>query len=245
MDYGDFIIYADESGDHGLASIDPYYSVFVLAFCIFRKEHYWEHVVPATVKFKFREFGHDQVVLHESDIRKKRGEFVFLNEPARRDSFHAALTALMDEVPFTLVAVVIRKQELLDRYSLPANPYHLAMEYGLERVCAFLRQNGQEGKLTHFIFERRGAREDMELELEFRRVSSSSRDTCRGVPVEIIMADKKTISTGLQLADLVARPIGLHILRPEQANRAYDVLKSKFRRSPAGKIEGWGLKSFP
>lgn len=35
--FGDFIVYVDESGDHGLARMDPDYPVFVLAFCIFEK----------------------------------------------------------------------------------------------------------------------------------------------------------------------------------------------------------------
>jgi hypothetical protein len=28
----DYIVYVDESGDHGLVSVDPEYPVFVLAF---------------------------------------------------------------------------------------------------------------------------------------------------------------------------------------------------------------------
>jgi len=59
------------------------------------------------------------------------------------------------------------------------------------------------------------------------------------------MADKKCNSAGLQVADLVARPIGRKILAPGQPNRAYDILQRKFRRSPSGRIEGWGLKVFP
>ena len=39
--FNDFIIYADESGDHGLDPIDPGYPVFVLACCIFRKNENW------------------------------------------------------------------------------------------------------------------------------------------------------------------------------------------------------------
>ena len=39
---------------------------------------------------------------------------------------------------------------------------------------------------------------------------------------------KKVMSSGLQLADLVARPIGLNFLKPEQKNQAFEVLKKKF-----------------
>lgn len=242
---GDYIVYVDESGDHGLESIDPQYPVFVLAFCIFERGAYATQVVPEMLRFKFEHFGHDQVILHEHDIKKAKGAFRFLTNAAKRDAFMNGLNALLAAAPFTIVAVVIRKKHLIDRYTRPENPYMLAMEFGLERVCTFLRERGQTGRLTHFVFERRGAREDTELELEFRRVSSGANPTCSQVPVEIIMTDKKAVSTGLQIADLVARPIGIHVLRPQQPNRAYDIIEMKFRRSGWGQVDGYGLKCFP
>jgi len=63
--HSDFIIYVDESGDHSLTSIDPEYPIFVLSFCIFRKEDYTQRVAPAIRELKFATFGHDMVVLHE------------------------------------------------------------------------------------------------------------------------------------------------------------------------------------
>jgi hypothetical protein len=243
--YGDFIVYVDESGDHGLVRMDPAYPIFVLAFCVFAKRVLATDIVPAVMRLKFSHFGHDQVVLHEHDIRKSKGVFSMLLNAARRAAFMHDIDRLIESADFTVVAVVIRKEQLAMQYVTPANPYALAMEYGMERVCAFLRERGQAGRLTHFIFESRGAREDDELELEFRRISAPMGAVCQQLPVDLLFADKKTISTGLQLADLVARPIGLHVLRPQQPNRAFEVLKPKFRRSPSGAVEGWGLKVFP
>ena len=57
--------------------------------------------------------------------------------------------------------------------------------------------------------------------------------------------DKKHNSSGLQLADLVAHPIGRHAINPSQPNRAYDIVEPKFRRGPKGQIDGFGLKNFP
>jgi len=37
MAFSDYIVYVDESGDHGLENVDPNYPLFVLAFCIFKK----------------------------------------------------------------------------------------------------------------------------------------------------------------------------------------------------------------
>jgi len=42
-----------------------------------------------------------------------------------------------------------------------------------------------------------------------------------------MFAEKKANLLGLQLADLIARPIGRHVLNPNQPNRAFDILSSK------------------
>ena len=59
--YSNFVAYVDESGDHGMQTVDASYPLFVLAFCVFYKRHYSEKVVPALHKFKFNQFGHDHV----------------------------------------------------------------------------------------------------------------------------------------------------------------------------------------
>jgi hypothetical protein len=96
-----------------------------------------------------------------------------------------------------------------------------------------------------FIVEKRGKQEDAELELEFRRICDGGNYEGHQLPFEIIFADKKSNSAGLQMADLVARPVGIKMLRPEQPNRAFDVLESKFYTNGRGRREGWGLKCFP
>ena len=58
------------------------------------------------------------------------------------------------------------------------------------------------------------------------------------------------MSSGLQLADLVARPVGLHTLKPEQINRAFDLLQEKFfcdgGRGKLGEcFKGVGMKIYP
>lgn len=58
-EYSEYIIYADESGDPNPASVDGNYPVFVLNFCVFRKDHYAASVLPAVAAFKFEHFGHD------------------------------------------------------------------------------------------------------------------------------------------------------------------------------------------
>ena len=244
--YSNYVVYVDESGDHSLESMDPQYPVFVLAFCVFQKAYYASKVVPALESFKFKHFGHDVVVLHETDIRKERGEFRFSSRP-HKDAFLDELTGLIEANNFILIGCVIDKARLRERAE---NPYHLALGFCLETLYELMQEKHQDDRPTHVIVECRGRKEDAELELEFRRVCAGENRFSKALPFEVVFADKKTNSTGLQLADLVARPIGLSVVRPDQANRAFDVLKGKFfcsggRRNAGIGFEGWGLKIHP
>lgn len=243
--FSNIIVYVDESGDHSLESIDPQFPVFTLAFCLFEKGAYASSVAPAIQNFKFEHFGHDAVILHEREIRKQLGPFAFLANRERRSAFLARLSDVIAEAPFTLIAVAIDKHRLADRYKDPGNPYALALRFGLERIHHHLAALGQADALTHIVVESRGRKEDDQLQLEFLKVCSG--DNFKGIrlPFALVFASKQTNSSGLQLADLVARPISRHVLNPEQENRAFQLLESKFYRSESGVVPGFGLKVFP
>jgi hypothetical protein len=245
MNFSDYIIYVDESGDHSLESIDLDFPIFVLDFCIFRKDHYAAAVSPQVQAFKFRHFGHDIVRLHERDIRKQKPPFVFLQNQGKRAVFMDGLNRLIQEAEFTVIASAIDKQRLAQNYAHPGNPYDIALCFCMERAYAFLRDRSQHTMTTHIVVECRGRREDDELELAFRRVRDGANQWGAMPGFQLVFADKKTNSSGLQIADLTARPIGRHVINPAQPNRAWDIVEPKLRRSPAGKVEGWGLKVFP
>ena len=118
----DYIVYVDESGDHSLTSIDVEYPVFVLSFCVFRKDWYTSTITPELRRLKFDTFGHDMVVFHEHDIRKKKGAFSKLSKEPR-ERFMDSLTEIMERADFTLIAVVIDKKKHAARYANPAHPY--------------------------------------------------------------------------------------------------------------------------
>lgn len=243
--FSDYIVFVDESGDHSLSSIDPHYPMFVLAFCIIEKSTYVNQIVPAIQRIKFRHFGHDMVVFHESAIRKAQKPFNILLNADTRSAFMADLNETITHAPFSIVASCIRKRPFLDRRGDDLNPYHVAMEFGLERVFMELQARGQRGKLTHVVFERRGRKEDADLELEFLRIQQRTRMKGLGESLSMVFAEKATNTAGLQLADMVARPIGRYLLEPEQPNRAFEIIEPKIRRSPSGDIDGWGLKCYP
>lgn len=162
-----------------------------------------------------------------------------------RDLFLDALSRVIEAAPFTLLAVVIDKRELRLDGTESANPYHLALQFGLERVFRLLTERGQAERITHFIVEARGKREDTELELEFRRICEGNNGLRQALPFRLVMTDKRANSEGLQIADMVARPVALSVLRPGQPNRAMAVLEGKLWRGPDGRADAYGLKCFP
>lgn len=247
--YSDYVVYVDESGDHGLSSIDSEYPIFVLAFCIFKKDNYLQ-TVNKVQNFKFKHFGHDIVILHESEIRKNRGAFQILHSKELKQTFMNELTGVIEEENFTVVSAVINKSKLNKQYVNAGNPYHLAMGFCLERLHQYLSGKGSSEDLTtHIVFEQRGGkmnggREDKELELEFRRVCNGNNYFNKKMNFDIVIANKQCNSTGLQLADLIARPIGMNYLRPGQENKAFEIIEKKPRKHN-GEYKGFGLKIFP
>lgn len=238
--FADYILYFDESGSAELEHIDPDYPVFVLTCVMVEKTAYMQQVVPMVQKLKFDFVGHDQLILHEIDIRKQNDSFLFLRRnPDVRRSFLDRVGQLVETANVEVITAVIHKVKLKQKYAVPMNPYDLAVQFCLEMAAGRLNELGQEGREVVAVFERRGKREDDQLELSFRRIVAdnaalrSYEQFSRRIAALANFAwtpqfvSKKANSSGLQLADLMARPIGLGILRPDQPNRAYETIKTK------------------
>lgn len=248
--FSDHILYLDESGSADLAHVDPDYPLFVLTAVLVSKEGYVSKIVPSVQRLKFDFVGHDQIILHEIDIRKQDGAFLFLRrDRSLRAGFLDRVTSLVREAPVEVVCALIRKDRLKSQYVSPYDPYEIALQFCLEMASQRLLALGQAGREVCAVFEQRGAKEDRQLELAFRRIVAGDAKLQRGAAnrkrARAIrdlhwsphFVSKKANSSGLQLADLTARPIGLSILRPGQPNRAFDIIQTKIN-------EGM-LKCFP
>lgn len=242
--YSDYIVYVDESGDHNLEQPNNSYPVFVLSFCIFHKKYYNKSVVQAVQNIKFKHFGHDMVILHEREISRRKGQFKSLSVEHFDEIMHD-ITDLIRQQNFIVISCAIHKEKLKKRYAKPYNPYDLGVLFGLERLYKFLEEKNQEDKRTFVIFEKRGLNEDNALKEAFGKICRN-----KNYNFEMILAHKQVNSAGLQFADLISRPIGNHVLRPEQSNRAFDIIKHKFyckygRKHTGHDYKGYGLKIFP
>lgn len=243
--FSDYTLFIDESGDHGLVSIDRHYPVFVLCGVLVKKEHYVRQLCPRLSRLKMEFWGHDEVVLHDHDIRKPKGSFSFLQIAEKRTRFMQGISSIFAECNFQLIYSVIRKLEYVERYREPMNPYDLSMSFVLERAFLELHSIGQGAKKTTVVVECRGRNEDAQLREAFDRIVAGNNATGRALPFDLLMIPKVANSAGLQVADLAARPMGIRTLRPEHPNAAYEALEPRIRKDGRGSQVGWGIKYSP
>lgn len=240
-----FLAFFDECGDHSLVKINPQLPLFLLCTVIVDRQAYAEKVIPAIGAFKLRYFAHEGVNLHSRDIRKAEGPFAILQNAAVRERFMTELTALIAAMPATVFATAINKHGFVARYGHEArNPYNVALEYSFERVLHFMEAQGE----THLpvIAEARGKQEDNALQASFYKLLSqgthyNEAERFRKLVCPISFRRKNDNIAGIQLADLCAHPIARRVLRPGEANRAFDVVAPHIYQ--AGRVNG--LKVFP
>jgi hypothetical protein len=213
-----YIVYVDESGDSSPTGVDPRYPVFVLAMCIFEINTYVEQIVPSVQRVKFDFFDHDLAILHESEIRKKVGFFRLLNDRLVNDAFQARLSAAIEAADFKVASCSIDKNS----HDGIADLYFEAAVNCLESVANFMRLDSDSSGAT-VVFESRGRALDRSLLTKLSQVFDSTNSPL----FDFRFVPKVFSSTGLQLADLVARPIGLHFIRPDQPNRSFEIIKDK------------------
>ncbi len=239
----DFIAFCDECGDHSMDKIDSKFPLFVLSIAVVKRNDYSNVIVPQISQLKLRYWDHEGVNLHSSEIRKAEGPFSFLQNPFLRETFVRELSKLMMDFPYTLFLVVIKKDAHQEKYGKRAfNPYSLSLTFAMERIVHFMEIHNQDR--LPIIVESRGKREDNELKAAFFDLITNgtrymTEGKFRNFKFPLLFHDKRRNITGLQLADLCAHPTARHILKPDQPNKAFEVVKKHIYKNQ------FGLKVFP
>lgn len=243
-DFSKFVVYVDESGDANWKASQEY-PLLCVNYCLFEKDYYIDQLVPAFNRLKFDYWGCDNIVLHERDIRKSdkikdpaiRSKYEGLRGE-RRQKFMDELSALMSKAEFMCFCVIIDKLKVPDKYRV-YDPYHISLSRGFRQIENYLKNHApdQLGKDLHIIFEKRGRNDDEALSKAYQQILLQGSllgqlDQFDFSNFRLEMMDKKSNSTGLQIADLTARPIGNQYLHTsgQKANtdtRTFDILMDK------------------
>ena len=230
-----YIIFADESGDHGL-NRTSHSRAFVIAFAIFRRDIYEAIAVPALQHFKRRYLGSEFVPLHEREIRTGDGYFRQIPGPAAREAALNHLRLLLQYLPYSIVAVGIDKDRFTPNPDHPGSPYHRRF---LETLVASLRTMPDISTAmppTEIVADSRGKKEDEQLRMLVNTGTDSDDPALARFQFRIRFTSKSDIEVGVELADLIANPISRQVLNQQHPIVPFRLLEPKFLRHPVDPI---------
>lgn len=240
-----YYLFLDESGDHGLANINPHFPVFVLSGVLFECSAY-ETCRIAINEIKNKYWGNKEVIFHSSDIRKCQKEFQILFDLGIKKGFFDDITDIIVNQNYVIIADGIQKEQYIKKYGKLSNVYELCLSFIIERAVFFL-DDIPGGKNLYIVIEERGKKENKQLQEHFDKVIARgtgfvNSERLRALNLKIEFRAKKKNINGLQLADLIAYPVARHVMEKDRANPAFDLLFPKFYHK-RGKI--YGLKTYP
>jgi Protein of unknown function (DUF3800) len=239
-------LFLDESGDHGLAKLNPDFPVFLLCGILIKENNY-ELIRQSMNQLKSTIWGGKDVIFHSRDIRKCEKEFQKLFDLDLKKKFYEELNKIIAESSYIIIASAIQKQVFVEKVGkVEADVYEIALSFLIEQAIKVLEDIPEAGTLS-IIIERRGKKEDKQLEGHFQRIVENGTDELTTEAISrfspsFTFRNKKENINGLQLADLIAYPIARNVIEPNRSNPAYDVLEGKIYRK-GGHLQG--LRIFP
>lgn len=241
------VMFLDESGDHNLEKIDKQYPVFVLAGVVFDFKYYSETARALIKDFKREVFQDDKIIIHTADIYRNRGVFERMKKSDFREAFYKKINKIIADLNFEVLAVGILKESHKDNYGVFAlDPYLLSLEFLVERFVFSLDKSGEKGMV---VAESRGRQLDNQLEIAWLNLKVKGTRFVRPERLVEKITDFKIVKKsemveGLEVADLMASPIGRFLINKE-IKEDFQIIKQKFRKGRQGQILGYGLIIFP
>ncbi|MBU2592577.1 MAG: DUF3800 domain-containing protein [Patescibacteria group bacterium] len=245
-----YYLFLDESGHHGLKTINQEFPILLLCGCVVEKEYYEKVFTPEVEKLKQKYFNRVDIILHSRDIRKWQNAFKILGDPKLRSEFYNDLDRLISQAEFTVISSAVLKDRLIKQYGPQANnPYDLSLTFVLERTV-FLTDRFNCDRVE-VVAEARGKNEDAKLHDQYQIIVSNGTEYVKPERFtkrlrDIDFKKKKENVAGTQLCDLVAYPLANYVLYPDRENIAFKVVNPKmYRQFPKDDFLGYGLKIFP
>ena len=219
MEYKNYRMYIDESGDHAYAlSQEEGKRYLGITGVIFECEYYKNVFHPSFESFKQEHFPHnpdDPVILHRKELVNKSGHFWRLSLPEKESLFNEGLLEILTASQYVVISTVIDKnahKEQCDSFS--SHPYHVCLFALLDGYCEYLEACGAKGDV---LAESRGGHEDILLKEAYRQAFANQQVL---TSKEIKIKPKIANIAGLQIADLLAHPCKNSILSEKGLTQA-------------------------
>ncbi len=227
--------------------MNPDFPVFVLCGVLLSETNY-QRVVDDVESLKSHFWGNNNVILHSRDIRKCNNEFSILFDIEVKKNFYERLNTIMTVNDYGIIASAILKEKYIKRYGrLSSDVYEVALSFIIERSVFYLDHLPNGDKELDIIIEKRGKREDKQLNEHFQKLQARgtgfvSATRLKKYKFHIMFKSKADNLAGLQIADLLAYPIARYVIDGERANPAFDLIENKIYTNNGKR---YGLKIFP
>jgi len=243
-----YIMYVDESGVREISDRTPF---FVTTGAIFYEDNLYV-MKNAIQDYKDNYFtgSLNGAEIHLYYMWRGKGRFHGLNQQ-QRIALIDPLYDLINKLQFTTIAVRIQKNKFALRHSNPSE----ILEYGymllVERFDYFLRDNNSKGiiridKSTMPYQANLNGKDSCILRL-INRIRK--RGTRWQPPAENIVEEPHFLHShtrkGLQVADAVSYCITRKSNNTNDFDSYWDLIYPKFRRSEGGRVDGYGLITYP
>lgn len=206
------ILYLDESGNCNLQKIDPLYPVFALGGVVVDSDDF--HFNAELINnFKKKYFGTTDIVLHSSEIVRRKNNFHFLNNSGVWDEFLTDLNKVMDSMRYEVITCIINKNNIENTY---VNVYEIA----LVKLLGVLPEIMPEQ--LHIIIESAGKVLDSEILMAYGKVTKNNNKQVQKISIQ----PKYKNIIGLQIADLVLPPLVRNYIKKTN-NEDYEIVCKK------------------
>jgi hypothetical protein len=249
------LIFIDECGASSLTAPDAF-NAFVVAAVIVPETEY-PKLNKQWKQWKHKRLGSARKFIHEPELRRGIGAFYFKGDSSKRSEVTASLNELIARLDFKAIACVVNRPEYMAQVgltsldeSLPEHPYLMTLDFLMERIVMIL-ESQFNGARTNIIAEARGSREDALLQYEYVRLLLDGTSYIspswfrQQLSPAIEFRTKKDNCSGLQIADLLARPCGEKIINTSSTPERWPEFREKLCLGQETAHSILGLKIVP
>ena len=256
-------MYVDECGTDDIVSCHiPQHQHLALTGVIISLENVAAVATPGLDALKARHFAHRDpdappLILHRSDFLAAKGDFQSLSRTDAHNAFVTDLEHYLSELDHTVITVVLDKHAMMNRFHWRnKEPYHYCAEVLAEKFVQFLERNDSKGDV---FAESRKNIKNKRLQAAFKNVCETgsqfvtdpARYSRRLSSLQIEFREKKHNNSGIQIADIYAKPSMDRIMwhknnqyprSPFSVRFGKLLYSQKYDRSPRGNQWGYGMK---
>lgn len=251
----EYYLFLDECGTHVPGYIDAKFPAFCLSGVVVAKSDY-EAFDVVWKAWKTKHLGGPEQLMHEPNVRSCSGKF-YRADTIEQEKLIRALDWVLQDLDFLIIAAVVdlktfelmHPDSVVDEF-LPRSSYLMAIDFIMERFVHFLQHKGQDGKGL-VVAESRGLREDATVHAEFIRLHLqgtqfiSQSDFRRQLRPYVEFYRKSRNFSGLEVADLTARPLAEIVLNPGSTPPRWNIFQGKLYDGGKGEPHKYGLKVYP